>query len=80
MPMPNECLELRFAKSHHQDLIREVAQERMAREARHGRTKLAPFYTRTVRWVGQRLFAWGSGLLKRSDGRRSEIGRYPLTR
>ncbi len=54
MPMPNECLELRVAKSHHQDLIREVAEERKAREALRGRAEPGPFYTRTLRWVGQR--------------------------
>ncbi len=80
MAIHNECLELGFAKRHHEDLIREAATERMVREAMHRRTRPAPFYTRTLRWVSQRLIAWGSGLLKRFDGRRSEIRRYPLTR
>ncbi len=80
MAIHNECLELGIAKRHHQDLIREAVQERMVREALHLRPKPAPFYTRTWRWVSQRLIAWRSELVKRFDGKRSEIRRYPLTR
>ncbi len=57
MSMPNECLELWFAKSHHEDLIREARGERMVREAQYGRVQPARFYSQMLRWMEQRLKA-----------------------
>jgi len=52
---PNDRLSYWLVESHHQDLIRESARERMIREALRDRPKPVPFYARMLRWVEQRL-------------------------
>jgi hypothetical protein len=58
-------------KEHYKDLLREAAQERLARLALAGRNPERPLFCRMLLRLGQYLIAWGQWLQRRFTAERS---------